>query len=220
MILQRLLVGLVCGCRRHSWPVALLGLVLAILAGLFAATHLGVTTDTDEMFAQSLPWRQRALALKAEFPQFSDLLVGVVDAKEPEEAEATAAALAEALAADKEHFVTVRRPDASPFLQREGLLFLDQHQLEALLERMIDAQPFLGQLAADPSASGLFGALALLGKGVEVGEVDLTPYRAALLGFHKAMLDAISGHPQPLSWARLLGGRSHRSRRPIQIRPG
>ena len=49
----------------------------------------------------------------------------MIDAKEPEEAEATAAALAETLAADPAHFLSVRRPDASPFLQQEGLLFLD-----------------------------------------------------------------------------------------------
>jgi hopanoid biosynthesis associated RND transporter like protein HpnN len=206
MIVQRLLVGLVDNCRRRAWRVVALALALAIFTGLFAATHLGVTTDTDEMFARTLPWRQRAAALKAEFPQFSDLLVAVVDAKEPEEAEATAAALAEALSADKAHFLSVRRPDASPFLRREGLLFLDQHQLGALLERMIAAQPFLGQLAADPSARGLFAALGLLGKGVELGEVDLGPYRAAIEGFHNTMAAALSGHPQPLSWSRLLGG--------------
>ena len=49
----------------------------------------------------------------------------MIDAKEPEEAEATAASLAEALAGDHAHFLSVRRPDASPFLKQEGLLFLD-----------------------------------------------------------------------------------------------
>ena len=34
----------------------------------------------------------------------------------------------------------------------------------------------------DPSARGLFAALALLGKGVKDGQVDLSPYRTALTG--------------------------------------
>src|SRR5262249_4095847 len=138
------------------------------------------------------------------FPQFQDLLVVVIDAKEPEQADDTANALAAALAADHAHFLTVRRPDTSPFLKKEGLLFLETKQLESLIDRLIDAQPFLGVLSKDPSARGLFDALALLGTGVEQGEVNLAPYQTALAGFHQAMGDAIAGHPHPLSWVRLL----------------
>jgi uncharacterized protein len=206
MTSQRLLLGLVDRCRRNALLVVLGGAALAIFAGIFAFGHLGINTDTDAMFAPSLPWRRAALTFKAEFPQFTDLLVAVIDAKEPEEAEATAAGLAKALAADRSHFRSVFRPDTSPFLQQEGLLFLDAKQLEALLERTIDAQPFLGQLAKDPSARGLFAALSLLGNGVVEGQADLTPYRGALTAFHQAMTGALAGQPQPLSWTRLIGG--------------
>ena len=47
--------------RRHALSVMLAGLLLAGFSGWFAATHLGVSTDTDLMFADSLPWRQRAM---------------------------------------------------------------------------------------------------------------------------------------------------------------
>ena len=76
-----LLVGVVDRCRRNALLVVLAGMVLAGIAGWYAAGHLGINTDTDEMFASSLPWRQRALKFKAEFPQFTDLLVAVIDAK-------------------------------------------------------------------------------------------------------------------------------------------
>ena len=94
MTFQRLLVGLVDLCRRNALRVVLTGGLLAVFAGWYAADHLGINTDTDEMFAASLPWRQRAELFKSYFPQFRDLLVAVIDAKEPEEAEATASALA------------------------------------------------------------------------------------------------------------------------------
>jgi len=207
MAFQRLLAGLVDFCQRHGLLVVFGGIALAGFAGLYAGHHLGISTDTDEMFARSLPWRQKALALRADFPQFNDLLVVVIDAKEPEQAEATAASLAAALTADHRHFHSVRRPDVSPFLAREGLLFLDTKQLAALIDQTISAQPFLGQLARDPSARGLFAALALLGQGAQRGQVDLSPYRTALAGFQRAMADAIAGHPSPLSWTRLLGGK-------------
>jgi uncharacterized protein len=206
MSLNRLLVGLVEFSRRHALGVVLGGLVLAVFSGFFAVHHLGVTTDTDQMFSPSLPWRQHAAELKKDFPQFGDLLVAVIDAQEPEEADATAAALASALAGDHVHFNSVRRPDASPFLRREGLLFLDEKALSDLMDRTIDSQPFLGQLVADPTARGLFSALSLLGMGAKRGDVDLTPYLGSLVAFNQGMADVLAGHPRPLSWQTLLGG--------------
>ena len=206
MTFQRLLVGLVDLCRRNALRVVLAGAFLAVFAGWYADRHLGINTDTDDMFAASLPWRQRAELFKSLFPQFRDLLVAVIDAKEPEESEATATALAERLAEDHLHFLSVSRPDASPFLKQEGMLFLDTPQLESLLERTIDAQPFLGELAQDPSARGVFKSLSLLGTGVVEGKADLAPYQKALTAFHQVMVDVIAGRPHPLSWTHLLGG--------------
>jgi uncharacterized protein len=205
-MLDRLIVGLAEFSRRHSLSVVLGGLLLAALSILYAVNHLEVSTDTDRMFSSSLPWRMQAEELNRDFPQFNELLVAVIDAREPEQADATAAALAAALTQDHAHFRSVRRPDASPFLRKEGLLFLDTKQLTDLTDRTIDAQPFLGQLVADPTARGLFSALSLLGMGVTKGDVDLGPYLASLEAFHQAMADALSGHPRPLSWQALLGG--------------
>jgi len=106
-----------------------------------------------------------AEAFKAEFPQFRDLLVAVIDAREPEEAEATASALAEALGRDPAHFLTVRRPDALPFFKQEGLLFLDPPELEKVLDRTIDAQPFIGELAKIPTLAGCSPPWAYWGQG-------------------------------------------------------
>lgn len=206
MSLQRLLVAAVEFSRRRAIFVVLLGAVLAGLSLVCADRFLGVTTDTALLFDQNLPWRQRQIAFDREFPQFSNLLVAVIDARIPEEADATAAALADQLAADHAHFERVTRPGGSPFFSREGLLFLDTKTLQSLLDRTVDAQPFLGQLAADPSARGLFGALGLLGQGVQHGQADLGPYSSALQGFHNTLAAALAGHPRPLSWEDLLAG--------------
>jgi uncharacterized protein len=205
-MLTRLLVGLADFSRRNALAVVLASLVLAAFSTWMAMHGLGISTDTDQMFSDKLPWRQRAIQFNRNFPQFGDLLVAVVDARIPEEADATAAALTAKLSADHTHFISVRRPDASPYLQKEGLLLLDTKQLSDLMDRTIDAQPFLGQLVADPTARGLFSALSLLGMGVTHGGADLTPYLNPIRGFHQSLADAISGHPQPLSWQSLLGG--------------
>ncbi|HET9019410.1 MAG TPA: MMPL family transporter [Acetobacteraceae bacterium] len=206
MSLPSLLAALVGRMQRRAPLVVLVGALLMIVSAWYGATHLAVTTNTDALFSPDLPWRQRQIAWDKSFPQFNDLLVAVVDAKLPEEADATAAALADALAADRAHFSEVRRPDASPYLQRNGLMFLSEKELGDLLNRIIDAQPFLGQLVADPSARGLFSALTLLATGVERGQADLASFSGPLHGFESALSAAAAGHPQPLSWEDLLTG--------------
>ncbi len=193
-------------CVHRAWLVLLIALLLAGGCIWLAESRLEVTTDTSRLFSASLPWRQRGMELQRAFPQNEDLLVAVVDGATPEEAEATANALAISLAADTVHFKEVRQPDASPYLERNAFLFLDQAQLSALLDHTIDAQPFLGQLAADPSLRGLLGALSLIAEGVRAGQANLEPFEPALRGFHTALAQAAADAPQPLSWERLLAG--------------
>ncbi|MBV9735537.1 MAG: MMPL family transporter [Acidisphaera sp.] len=206
MVLQRLLVGVVETTRRHALLTVLAGLLLAAGSLGYTTRHLGVTTDTDQMFATSLPWRARQLAFERDFPQFKNLLVAVVDARIPEEADASAASLAAALAADHAHFQAAWQPGASPFFLRNAFLFLDLKQLTGLLNSTIDAQPFLGQLVADPSARGLFAALSLVAMGVQHGEANLAPFAPALRAFDQALGGAAGGDPRPLSWEDLLAG--------------
>lgn len=190
-------------CRRPGLTV-LLGAVLAALCIWVASARLGVSTDTDKLFAESLPWRKADMAFTRDFPQFKDLLVAVVDGASPEIAEETAKGLDAALRGDTAHVLDVRRPDASPYLEANGLLFLEPAALGKLLDSTIDAQPFLGQLSADPSARGLFAALALVGMGLERGQADLAGFAPALSAFHAALAGAIAGKVAPLSWQNLL----------------
>jgi uncharacterized protein len=206
MSLHSLLVHVADTSRRHALLVVAAGVLAAVLAVLFALGHLGVTTNTSDMFSDQLPWRQHAEELSRDFPQFDNVLVIAIKAAEPEESEATAAALAERLAQDRTTIEDVTRPDASPFLRKEGLLFLDAQKLTDLMNQIISAQPFLGQLVADPSARGLFSALGLIGVGVTKQGTSLTAYFPELRAFHTAMENALAGHAQPLSWQGLLGG--------------
>jgi hopanoid biosynthesis associated RND transporter like protein HpnN len=191
---------------RHAPWMVLAGLLIAIGSAFYTKHHLGIDTNTDDLFSAKLPWRQAQMAMNKDFPQYQDLLVGVVDAKTPEEADATAAAIARAASIDHAHFRTVRRPDDLPFFKTEGLLFLDQPSLQKLLNNLVQAQPFIGQLAADPSMRGLLTAIGLLGQGAAQGQVDLSGYATALQGFADGLNAAAAGQPVPLSWQRLLGG--------------
>lgn len=190
-------------CSRRAGLVAVVALLLAAAGVWTIYAKLGVTTDTDALFSASLPWKQRQAELRAAFPQGEELLVVVVDATIPEEADSTASALVDTLRRDARHFMSVRRPDRSPYLERNALLFLDVDPLQDLLDKMIDAQPFLGYLMADPSLRGLVQALSLIAEGVNRKQADLTPFMSELEAFHNTLA---APDPLPLSWQNLLAG--------------
>jgi len=205
LAIRAALPGLVGFCSRgRYWVVGAAAVLIAL--SLYAASHLlGVTTDTSKMFSDRLEWKRTSQALSKLFPQNDGLLVAVIDARIPEEAEATAAALAATLRADGRDFVSVTQPDTSPYLQRNAFLLLNKGQLQDLLERTTDAQPFLGQLVADPSLRGLFSALSLVAEGAQRG-IDAGALAPAMGQFDVSLAQAASGHPAPLSWETLLAG--------------
>jgi uncharacterized protein len=204
MTLSLRLAHLVEACRRRAGLVLLAALLLSLLALAAAWLRLGIDTNSDHLFATSLPWRQREIAYDKAFPQDNGLIVAVVRGATPEETDLAAAHLAAALA-HVPSIRAVRRPDAGPWFHQTGMMFLDTKELTALLNRTIDAQPFLGQLAADPSARGLFAALTLVAVGVEHGAAT-GPMQPALAAFHTTLQGALAGKPDPLSWQSLLAG--------------
>jgi hopanoid biosynthesis associated RND transporter like protein HpnN len=196
----------VVGAARRFAVLVLLGFVALGGVGLwYTANHLSIDTDTDHLFAASLPWRQAQIAEAKNFPQFDRLIVGVVKGATPEEARETASALNAALGKDKADFIDSRYPSAQEFYTQEGLLLLPTDQLAGLLSQIVAAQPFLGQLAADPSGRGLATGLSLLTQGVQAG-ADLSPYKGALEAVQASLAAAAAGKPEPLSWAGLIGG--------------
>ncbi len=192
-------------CARRRFSVMAIGALLS--AGcIYAAAHrLGVSTDTTLLFSDNLEWKQTSRKLTRLFPQNEGVLVAVIDAKIPEEAEATAAALATRLKTNHALFYSVVQPDTSAYLQQNAFLLIGQTELQDLLDRTVDAQPFLGQLVSDPSLRGLFGALSLVAEGAKRG-VSAGAMGPAMVQFHTALSQAADGHAQPLSWENLLAG--------------
>ena len=69
-------------CTRHPWPVIAIAAALMICSALYTATHFAITTDTDQLLPEDLPWRQHELAYREEFPQ--DQILAVVQGPTPE----------------------------------------------------------------------------------------------------------------------------------------
>jgi hopanoid biosynthesis associated RND transporter like protein HpnN len=199
-----LIVRVVGASQRRALWVVVAALLLAGLGLAYSSRHLAVDTDTNDLFAKSLPWRVAQVRESKNFPQFDRLIVAVVRGKTPEEASETAAALNAALNADKVDFRDSRFPAGDKFYASNGLLLLPPAQLANLLNSVVAAQPFLGQLAADPSSRGLFTGIGLIAQGAAMGQ-DLTPYNGALQAVADNLQQAADGHSEPLSWQALIG---------------
>ena len=208
---------LVDASRRHAWLTTLIFALLAAVCVWFADGHLRIDSDTDHLFASSLPWRQQELATDREFPQFNDVLVAVVRGATPEETDAAASALAAALQADHTHIRDVTRPDADPFFRHEGLLLLSGQDLAKLLGSLLNAQPLLGPLANQPSALGLLHGVSLMAAGVRIEHADLSAYKPALEQLRQVLDAAADGHAVPLSWQNLLGANVNEQTDPMRL---
>ena len=202
-----LITNLVEFSRRNAALVTVTLLLLAIAGGYYAAGHFSIDTDVDKLINPNLPWRQREKALDTAFPQNVDLLLVVVDAKTPDEAEDGTAALARRLAAEKDLFKTVRRPDGGEFFRKNGLLFLSKQEVQSFADQLISAQPLIGTLAADPTLRGVFDALDLLAQGVLHGDADAKQIDGALSTVAQAAEAALAGRHEPISWQTMISGR-------------
>ena len=202
--LRAFLIQLVDRSRRSALLTLLIFIAITTAGLVYGTKHLSIDTDTDHLFAASLPWRRQEIKFSREFPQFDNLIVVVVRATTPEQADLTATALAARVARDKKNFVSVSRPGTGNFYNQNGFLLLPSRQLATLLNSIVTAQPFLGQLAADPSAAGLFNALGLIARGAEAGQASLAPYTKQLSALEVALQADAAGHPKDLSWQSLI----------------
>lgn len=191
--------------RRRARTVVLTALALTLMFGWFMITHLGMDTDTEHLLDPRLPWRQAEAELERLFPQNEGILVIVVDGVTPELAEDAASKLARRLSERTDLFHSVRRPDASEFFGRHGLLFLETDEVQHLTDELAAAQPLIAALAADPSLNGLFGALNLALDGAASGQIDAVELDKPFDAIAGSLETAGSG--PPLSWAKLFTSR-------------
>jgi hopanoid biosynthesis associated RND transporter like protein HpnN len=207
-MLGRAIARLVEASTRAALAVVAICVAGGIVLGSYAATHLNIDTDTNDLISSDLPWRQREAEFDRAFPQNVDLLAIVIDAVTPGQAEDAATYLTRWLRDRPQLYKTVRRPDGGEFFTRNGLLFLPTKEVQDVAEQLIAAQPLLGSLAADPSLRGVFSAISLALEGVKSGEIKLAALDAPLTALADPVEAALAGRPHHLSWESLFTGRA------------
>lgn len=220
--MARIVADIVATSARAPRVTIALALLLSFLALGFAASRFAMTTDTGALISSDIDWRRQERAMETAFPQLRDNMLVAIDAKTPELAEDAASRLAAHLAADKAHFRIVSRPDGGPFLAREGLLLGSRADVKQTVDALIEAQPMLGPLAADPSLRGVTTALSAMLDGVEQGDATLDQIEKPVAALADTLDEVRRGKPAWFSWQRLLSEDSALSpplRRLILLQP-
>lgn len=194
---------IVAACIHRPVLVILLGFLLTAASAYYAATHFAITTDTEELIASDVPYRQDEIAFAAAFPETQNLIIAVVEAGTPEGADEAADRLATALRAEPAVFPVVRQPDTSQFLKENGLLLMPTDALRETLGALEGGAPLIGALARDPSLRGLAGSIeGFVTQMRDPAALEGTaPFLTALDGTLQAALD---GRREDLSWRAAL----------------
>jgi hopanoid biosynthesis associated RND transporter like protein HpnN len=189
-------------------PLAMLAaaLLLAVVALGIIALRFDMTTDTGALISPKVDWRRHEQQMESAFPQLRDVMLVVVDGDTPELAEDAAARLSARMAEDKAHFRLVRRPDGGPFFAREGLLFAAREEVRRTTAELVEAQPMLGPLAADPSLRGVATALATMLDGVDHGDITLDRIDRPMRALADSIEATVQGRPARFSWQKLIAG--------------
>ncbi len=202
-MLSSALKAIISGSARRPRLVLLLSALLAVIAAIYAVTHFDMTTDTSDLIAPSVSWRQDSASLSAAFPKQDGDMVIVVDGQTAELASDGAARLATALAEDHAHFFSASQPEGGDFFKREGLLFGSLDDVRAQTERLVAAQPLLGGLAQDPSLRGIANTLAVAASPDAADNEALDQLEPAFRQIDGAISSTMAGKPSFFSWQQL-----------------
>lgn len=192
--------------RRRAVTVVVLAALVAAASLALAATRLSIDTNLSDMLSPDLPYRRDQAAMTAAFPQLERTLTVVVEAASAEAAAAAAGRLAEDLGGRPEVIRDVDYPEGAAFFRRNGLLYLEVAELQALADRLAEIQPLLSSLKADPSLGGLAAVLApVLEAPSQAAAAALAPALDAMAASAEA---AAEGRLRALSWRALAAGQS------------
>ncbi|HXJ01760.1 MAG TPA: MMPL family transporter [Micropepsaceae bacterium] len=217
----RFLERLVTFCVRHAFGVIVAGVLLGVGAAYYTSQNFAMDSNANNLISKDVPWRRNSLAFDAAFPQQDNLTLVVIDGVTPERAQEAAVALESALATRKALFPVVRDLQGSSFFAHNGLLYLPLGEVRSTTQELIQSQPFLGPLAADPSLRGIMTGLDTALLGVENGQTKLDQLMPALTVFSDTLESSAAGHPAYLSWQSLITGHkpdARETRRLIEVR--
>jgi hypothetical protein len=202
-VLTSIVVSIVRTCTRFSVVTVLIGLILAVAAGFYAARHFAINTDINTLISENLDWRQRDVQFDKAFDRDSTILA-VIEAPTPELTSSAAAALEAKLRDDKTNFRSMQPLGSGEFFDKNGLLFLPTQEVAQATGQFESAAPLIEIMAGDPSIRGLTGALETGLAGVKRGEVKLDNTARPFNMISQTVEDTLNKGSATFSWRELV----------------
>ena len=198
------LAGWVNLASKNALVVVITVLFITAVLLTYTINNLGVNTDTTDMIAEELEWRQRFIDYRDTFPGQVRNLIVVIESETPELVDRTRDSLIQALTTQSDIFHDIYSPGAGEFFAQNGLLFLPVDDLDRMADNLAAGQPFMARLSADPSAAALF---AMIGDAAEAKQNSNVEFNVApvLKGIAEGF-DAAGKHYHRMSWRRFLAG--------------
>ena len=220
--LEAPLVGLVRLCIARPWVAILVTLAISVLAAIFAAKTLDMTTDTAVLFPRDVPFIANEDHYDNLFPDEADQILVVIDARSLADAEHGADKLANALRQKPALFPSVQQPNGGPFFRRNGLLYFSTDELTDLSNTLSEAQPLLGSLSTKPGLTGILDVIRLIFQGANEGAVDDVPVKSFLDQVSSALDRGLAGKSATIDWGSLFANQPGLNRAPqamVLVRP-
>ena len=200
MLTENAVAKIVAVARRHPRIVLLAILLLCAASIATSVAYLRVNTDSSQMLADGLDFRERTKELNAAFPGIKNSVIVILHTETPDASVDAARRLAEKLRAKPDIVTSVFSPASDPFFQTNGLLYQDLEEVERSLEAINNAAPFLADLRKDPSLNTLVTSLRealALAENADFDRSFLERFFASLA----TVIDArLAGDPTNLSW--------------------
>ncbi len=199
---------LVAFCCRHAWLVTLVALLIGAAAAFYVSQNFEMNTKSEDLISPNVPWRKLEATYDSKFPQQNNLTLVVVDGVTPEITHAAVTALAAKLAERKDVFLNAHMETTDTFFSRNGLLFLPLPEVQETVQKIINAQAFLGGLAIDPSIRGVMDTLDTVLTGVDHDQAKLGDLSRPMTAISDTLDQVVQGKQAFLSWQSLITGRS------------
>ncbi len=196
-MLARFLFSWTSFVTRNAKSVLIVLTLCTLAAGYYAISHFHMNSDTGRLIRQDTQWKYVNDKFIETFPQYNQNSFVVVSGNKPDMVRQVTSALTTRLLAHTDIFESVYSPATTEFAERQGLKFLDIDELNDVVSKLADAQPFLTAIATDTSLRSI---LELVGEAM--GQEDTPPagLRQISDSLNIAGKQALDGIDKPISW--------------------
>ncbi len=188
----------------HARSLLAVSLTITCVLLFFTVKNFKINTDLTKMIAEDLPFRQVVQQYHADFPELVGTILVVVEGKTPEDVSRARDLLAERLRKEKATFRYVYTPGSGTFWAKNGLLYLNDKELEQQGDTLMEMQPFLALLSQDFSLAGLFSVLKQIVTSPDISLAENTRLLQLFRELTDVIADVEQGKTKDMSWQQLM----------------